>query len=207
MGWVNLGKWASLGKWLADWERRSGRGVASLHYYCFSEAPMRHVFFALTMVVASAAYADTVPAPTKEFVPKVAVANKFEIDTSQLALKYGKAPEVKTFAQTMIDDHTKAGEDFKAALAEAKIDPPADSLDIAHTAKYAKLRVFTTESGFDSSYIDAQLEAHQEAVALFKDYVANGPAGPVKTFAEKTLPTLEHHLMMVQELRGKIPKP
>ncbi len=168
---------------------------------------MRHVLFALAMMVASGAYADTVPAPTQDFIDKVAVANKFEIDTSQLALKYAKAPEVKTFAQTMIDDHTKAGEEFKAALVAAKIDPPADSLDITHTAKYAKLRVFTTENGFDSAYADAQLEAHKEAVALFKDYAANGPTAALKSFAEKTLPTLEHHLMMVQELRGKIPQP
>jgi putative membrane protein len=168
---------------------------------------MRQVFFALAMVVAAPAYADTVPAPTKDFIAKVAVANKFEIDTSQLALKYGKAPGVKTFAQKMIDDHTKAGEDFKAALAEAKIDPPADSLDITHAAKYAKLRVFTTENGFDSAYVDAQLEAHNDAVALFKDYAANGPTPQLKAFAEKTLPTLEHHLMMVQDLRGKIPRP
>ena len=99
-------------------------------------------------MVATAAYADTAPAPTQDFIDKVAVANKFEIDTSQLALQYGKAQDVKTFAQQMIDDHTKAGEDFKASLAEAKIDPPKDALDIAHTAKYAKLRVFTTENEF-----------------------------------------------------------
>jgi putative membrane protein len=168
---------------------------------------MRHVLFVLFLMIATAAFADTAPAPTETFIEKVAVANKFEIDTSQLALKYGKAPDVKSFAQHMVDDHTKAGEDFKASLAEAKFDAPKNGLDIAHTAKYAKLRVFTTENGFDFAYIDAQLDAHQEAVALFKDYAANGPAGPVKTFAQKTLPTLEHHLMMVQELRAKTPKP
>ena len=167
---------------------------------------MHRILIVLISMVATAAYADTAPAPTEKFIDNVAVANKFEIDTSQLALQYGKAPDVKTFAQQMIDDHTKAGEDFKASLAEAKIDPPKDALDITHTAKYAKLRVFTTESGFDSAYIDAQLAAHQEAVALFKDYAANGPTAPVKAFAQKTLPTLEHHLMMVQELRSKTPK-
>ncbi|HML29115.1 MAG TPA: DUF4142 domain-containing protein, partial [Hyphomicrobium sp.] len=135
---------------------------------------------------------------------KVAVSNKFEIDTSQLALKYGKSSDVKNFAQQMIDDHTKAGQDFKASLAEAKIEPPKDALDISHTAKYAKLRVFTTENGFDSSYVDEQLQAHKDAVGLFKDYSANGPDGPVKTFAQKTLPTLEHHLSMAEDLHNKI---
>jgi putative membrane protein len=152
---------------------------------------------------ATAALAADVPPPTKTFIDKVAVSNKFEIDTSELALKYGKSADVKTFAQQMIDDHKKAGADFKAGLARANIEPPADSLDVSHTAKYAKLRVFTTEKGFDSAYVDAQMQAHEDAVTTFRDYAANGPTPAVKAFAEKTLPTLEHHLEMAKALRSK----
>ena len=106
---------------------------------------------------ATAAVAADVPSATKTFIDKVAVSNKFEIDTSELPLKYGKSADVKAFAQQMIDDHKKAGADFKTSLAQANIEPPADSLDVSHTAKYAKLRLFTTEKGFDSAYVDAQL--------------------------------------------------
>jgi putative membrane protein len=162
---------------------------------------LRHLAVA-ALVMILPAMADT-PKQTSDFVNKVAVANQFEIDTSQLALKYAKGSEVKTFAQQMIDDHTKAGQEFKAALAQAQITPPTEGLDIAHKAKYAKLRVFTTENGFDASYISTQLEAHKEAVALFKDYAANGETAAVKEFATKTLPTLEHHLAMVEQLSSK----
>ena len=72
------------------------------------------------------AFAATVPKDAADFADKVAVANKFEIDTSQLALKYGNGADVKKFAQQMIDDHTKAGEEFKTAVTAAKIDPPKD---------------------------------------------------------------------------------
>jgi len=155
--------------------------------------------------MATAAFAAEVPPATKTFIDKVAVSNKFEIDTSELALKYGKSVDVKAFAQRMIDDHKKAGEDFKASLAQANIEPPADSLDVTHTAKYAKLRLFTTEKGFDSAYVDDQLKAHEDAVATFKDYAASGPTPAVKSFAEKTLPTLEHHLEMAKSLKSKTP--
>jgi putative membrane protein len=158
------------------------------------------------LLIATPAFAADEPAQTKDFADKVTVANKYEIDTSELALKYGKSADVKSFAQQMISDHQKAGQDFKAALGEASIEAPRDALDVTHTAKYAKLRVFTTENGFDTAYVDAQLAAHQDAVATFKDYAANGPTPALKSFAEKTLPTLEHHLMMVEELRNKIPK-
>jgi putative membrane protein len=146
--------------------------------------------------------ADVVKDPS-DFASKVAVANKFEIDTSQLALKYGKGEDVKKFAQQMIDDHTKAGQDFKAAVAAAKIKEPNDALDVSHEAKYIKLRAFTTDSGFDASYIAEQLAAHQDAVDLFRNYSKNGEPGPLKDFATKTLPTLEHHLTMVQGLSAK----
>ncbi|MBS0270659.1 MAG: DUF4142 domain-containing protein, partial [Proteobacteria bacterium] len=67
----------------------------------------------LAMIVAGFAFpalAADIPSQTKDFVNNASVGNKFEIDTSQLALKYAKSPEVKNFAQQMITDHTKAGD-------------------------------------------------------------------------------------------------
>lgn len=167
---------------------------------------MKSLFAAIAVVMlASPAFADT-PKDTKAFADKVTVATKFEIDTSELALKYSKSDEIKAFAKQMIDDHTKAKEEFKAALKEANIEPPMDMLDATHTAKYAKLRVFTTENSFDPTYVTEQVKAHEEAVATFKDYAANGTTPALKAFAEKTLPTLEHHLAMIKDIDAKIPK-
>ena len=81
--------------------------------------------------------------------------------------------------------------------------PPKEGLDLTHTAKYEKLKILTTETGFDASYIAMQLDAHKDAVKLFEDYVQNGSPGPVKDFAAKTLPTLKHHLEMVTALNAK----
>jgi len=165
---------------------------------------MRAILATLVLGFALPAMAADVPSQTKDFIDNATVGNKFEIDTSQLALEHAKSPDVKTFAQQMIDDHTKAAQELKTALAEAKIEPPSDSLDVAHAAKYAKLRLFTTKDGFDSAYTTDQLKAHQDTVAKFKDYAANGPTPEVKAFATKMLPTLEHHLEMVKNLHEKV---
>ena len=93
--------------------------------------------------------------------------------------------------------------DFKAALAQANVTPPKDALDLTHKAKYEKLNLFTTEKGFDGSYVATQLDAHKDAVKLFQDYVQSGSPGPVKDFATKTLPVLQHHLEMVTALNAK----
>ena len=147
--------------------------------------------------------ATAVPPETKTFVDKASVANQFEIDTSKLAIEYSKAEDVKQFAQEMIDDHTKVGDDFKATLKAANIPLPTEGLDVTHQAKYAKLRLFTTEKGFDSSYVAAQLAAHEDAVKLFKDHATNDPTPAIKDFAAATLPKLEHHLSMVKDLSAK----
>jgi putative membrane protein len=167
-------------------------------------------YLVLTLVVAAAigvpalqSSAADVPPATQDFIDKASVANTFEIDTSKLALEYTKAEDVKKFAQEMIDDHTKVGDEFKATLKSANIPAPGEGLDLTHQAKYAKLRVFTTEKGFDSAYVAEQLSAHEEAVSLFKDHAANDPTPAIKDFAAKTLPKLEHHLAMVKELSSK----
>ena len=165
---------------------------------------MKSMLISAALLCAAAGAALAEPLDTKGFVSKVAVANKYEIDTGELGIKYAKDTSVKSFAQMMVDDHKKAGEEFKAAVKEAQLDPPGESLDVTHTAKYAKLRVFTTEAGFDAAYVKDGVSAHEDTVATFKDFAANGEEGPVKDFAKKTLPTLEHHLSMVKDLEAKV---
>lgn len=162
----------------------------------------------VAMLASSPAWAEPeVPQKTRDFANKATVAGLYEVQTSQLALKYAKQQPVKTFAQQMITDHEDAAKKLKASLSAAGVAPPRDQLDVTHAAKYGKLRVFTTEAGFDSAYIDAQVEAHQDAVATFTDYAQNGPTPQVKSFAQDTLPVLQHHLSMVEELRKTVPKP
>jgi len=38
---------------------------------------------------------------------------------------------------------------------------------------------------------------------LFRRYSRNGRTAPLKDFASKTLPTLEHHLQMIQAISKK----
>jgi putative membrane protein len=77
---------------------------------------MRVLAAILALLVSVPALAADVRPETQKFVSNVAVANKFEIDTSNLALKYARSPDVKNFAQQMVNDHTAIAKDFKAAL-------------------------------------------------------------------------------------------
>ena len=156
---------------------------------------------AVTLVAGTAAFAQQkAPAEAVAFAKKVASANTFEIQSSELAKDRSQSSDVKSFAEQMIKDHTKAGNDFRSAVAEAHISPPPrEEPNAKQTATLAKLKN-AQGAAFDKAYVSAQLNAHKKAVSLFRKYAKRGRTAPLKEFAQSTLPTLERHLSMVQEL-------
>nr|WP_256515229.1 DUF4142 domain-containing protein [Alsobacter ponti] len=134
----------------------------------------------------------------KAFVSTVANSNKFEIESSRVALQKSKREDVKRFAQMMIDDHTKAEQEFVQAVKAANEQlPDTSKLDAQHEATLNRVNAATN---FDKDYIAAQLKAHTDAVALFKTYSMSGESAPLKQFAAKLLPDLQKHLDAVQKL-------
>ncbi len=150
---------------------------------------------------AGSALADAVTHDSpQQFADKAAVANLFEIETSKLAVKMSKNKDVLAFANKMITDHTKAGTAFKAAVGKATgVTAPAEKLDEAHQSKLDDLKGKTGED-FDKAYIDAQQDAHDDAVSLFDSYANNGDDAALKAFAAETLPTLKAHKDMVDKM-------
>jgi putative membrane protein len=138
----------------------------------------------------------------QDFVTKASIANKFEIDSSNLALNKSSSDNVKTFAQQMVDDHTKTGDKLKTVLksSDSKAQP-ADALDDKHQKLLDKLTAAPGDT-FDAQYISIQTDTHKEAVSLFSDYASNGTDTSLKNFAADTLPTLKAHLQHVEKLKS-----
>jgi putative membrane protein len=159
---------------------------------------------AALLVAASVASAQQkAPADAVSFAKKVASANTFEIQSSELAQERAQSGDVRAFAQKMIADHTKAGQEFKSVVQEANVSPPPpEQPDTKQKATLSKLRN-AQGAAFDKAYLTAQLKAHKEAVSLFRNYAKSGRTAPLKQFALNTLPTLEQHLSMVQELTNR----
>jgi hypothetical protein len=56
------------------------------------------------------------------------------------------------------------------------------------------------EMTYDQIFAHQQVQAHEEGVALFEAYAQNGDNPKLQEFARKSLPTLQEHLKMAQEL-------
>ena len=164
------------------------------------------------LVVPSFALAQNPPAPTdmkmspmasaadRSFADKVALAGMTEIDASRLALEKSKDESIRTFAQRMIDDHTRAADALKVAASKEGITIPSE-LDAKHQVAIDKLRALS-DAQFDAAYTAQMIQDHKGAVALLKKE-ASSSRSAVQEFASSTLPTIESHLKMAEDLHPK----
>ena len=136
-----------------------------------------------------------------EFATRAAIGNMFELQSSALAQDNTQNAQVLDFARQMTTDHSKAAQDMMTAVTTEKV-APTTALDETHQAQLDALEAADGDD-FDAAYIDAQVKAHDEAVALFEGYASGGPDGALKDFATKTLPTLKAHQEQIHALAGK----
>ncbi len=155
-------------------------------------------------------FAQTTPTPTPEqppsagakagslthhdraFLKKAAGAGMKEIDISRAVLDRLANRHGKDLAQMMVTDHTAANEELMALAASKGVTLPAE--DVSVSADWAK-----KTGDIDRAYAKEMVSDHVGAVKLFEN--ASQSADPdIAAFARKTLPTLQHHLAMAQEL-------
>src|SRR3984957_3580863 len=135
---------------------------------------------------------------TVDFVKEAAMSDMLEIEAAKIAEQKGNATE-KKFAGQMITDHTKTSAELKQMVnGDAKAALP-NALDDASQKKLAKLRDAKPDD-FAGEYDPMQVSAHKDATSLFERYAKGGDDPKLKDWAGKTLPALQHHLEMAQDM-------
>jgi putative membrane protein len=136
---------------------------------------------------------------TADFVKEAAMSDMLEIESSKIAQQKGNAQE-KKFAEQMVSDHTKTSSELKGLVGTSnlKTDIPT-ALDSSAQGKLEKIRNAKPED-FASQYDPMQVSAHKDAVSLFERYAKGGDDPKIKDWAAKTLPALQHHLQMAQDM-------
>jgi putative membrane protein len=56
----------------------------------------------------------------------------------------------------------------------------------------------------DAAYIRDELQGHKEAIVAFENEIENGQNQEVKNYAVKTLPTLQDHIRIAEDIAGKL---
>ncbi|MEH6435686.1 DUF4142 domain-containing protein [Massilia sp. DD77] len=135
----------------------------------------------------------------KKALNDMALSNMAEIETAKLALSKSQNQEVKTFAQQMIDDHTKAQAEV-AAVAQSKGVTLPTELDAKHKAKAAMLEKLNGEA-FDRAYTkQSGLADHKATHAKLKKGMSAAKDPDVKALATKMTPVVEQHLKSAEQM-------
>jgi putative membrane protein len=137
-----------------------------------------------------------------EFVTKAAETGMMEVELSKMALEKSSSQEVKTFAQHMVDEHTKNNAELKM-LAESK----QISVPVGLTEETRKeMDDLSKKSGadFDKEYMDRMVKDHKQAIDKFENASNSSKDGDIKNFAASTLPKLQEHHQMAEKTHETI---
>jgi putative membrane protein len=137
----------------------------------------------------------------KQFVHDAAEAGNAEVAMGQLAAKKASNAQVKSFAQRMIDDHTKAGQELKQVAGKKNL-----NVSNGHGKHHQTMNRLAQLSGaeFDREYMKSQLTDHGNVIALFEAEADRGTDAEVKAWAAKTLPTLREHARMARDIAAAV---
>ena len=141
-------------------------------------------------------------APT--YLQMAGSSDQFEIQSGQLALQMSQNPAVREYAQMLIAHHQQTTAQLAAAAQSAGLPVPPPAMTGAHAQMLANLRAAPMGS-FDMAFRDAQIQAHQEALALHQNYAASGDVPALRTVAGGAVPVIQQHLNTAQSLAVTAP--
>ena len=152
----------------------------------------------------AAASAGAQSAGDQAFVTKLAGVAMAEVELGKLAKDKASSREVKAFADRMIEDHTKAGDELKGIAQRKNFAWPAalppDA--VALKDKLSKLN----GAAFDRAYIDEMVKGHTGVLAEVKKEAQSGSDPDVKAWATKASSSVQAHLTHAQDQQRELGK-
>src|SRR5438552_17252663 len=152
----------------------------------------------MTLSVAGVAVAQESPAAKssslsekdKTFMKKAAKGGMMEVAMGKLAEQNGQSPDVKSFGQRMVTDHSKANDELKKIAAEKNFKLPEKQPKGSWRS--------------DKAYMDMMLKDHEKDLAEFQQEASSGTDPDVKKFAEDTAKVVQEHLDLAKQTQSKL---
>lgn len=137
-----------------------------------------------------------------KFVRDAAESSLAEIQLGQMGVEKATNSDVKTFAQRMIDDHTKANGQLAPIASQKGVTLPTDVSTLHKHAASQLSKLSGAE--FDRAFMDQMVTDHQKVVTEFQHVSKGAKDSDVKSFASTNLPTMQDHLRMAQDLDSRV---
>ena len=139
----------------------------------------------------------------RRFVENAAQSGLAEVQASRMAQQKATHPQVRQFADRMVKDHTEANRKLARLARAAGAEVPTGP-SLLQKGKLELLE-HTGKDDFDARYIDhLGVDAHKDAIELFERQMQQGQDSGLVQFARETLPKLQDHLRMAQDLQRSL---
>jgi putative membrane protein len=124
-----------------------------------------------------------------------------EVQLGKLAEDRSASPEVKQFAQRLVQDHTTANQELLKIAKQKDISVPREVNDTHEEV----VKLFSRLEGaeFDREFLRYQVMHHEKDTAAFALQAKDGQDPELKAFAAKHLPILKEHLQQARDLAAQ----
>jgi putative membrane protein len=129
---------------------------------------------------------------------KMAQADMAEVAAGKVAAEKAQSPEVKKYAQHMVDEHSKMLAEGKT-LAQAKGVTPPSQPEKKHQAALQKLQK-ASGGDFDRQYMRQMVNDHQEVLKVAEKTAKEAKDPELKAHAEKGVPHIKEHLEQARKI-------
>jgi putative membrane protein len=142
---------------------------------------------------------DMTPTMAMPYAMMAGASDLYEIQSSQMAVQRASRPEVRQYAQMLIQHHQMTTQQLMGAARAAGLNPPPPRLLPMQQRMLSELSRASGAS-FDRMYIMQQVPAHQVALNLHRNYAARGDRQPLRTVAGNAVPIVTQHLNEAQRM-------
>ncbi len=138
----------------------------------------------------------------RAFIETTAGGNLMAVELGKVARDKAASADVKSYADRIVKAHMQSGDELKR-LAEKKGVTLPSKLNDKQAATVRQMRSMSGAE-FDRSYMRMMLEDHRNEVASFRQEQRQASDPDLKTWVTETLPTLENHLRIAQNINSKL---
>jgi predicted outer membrane protein len=125
-------------------------------------------------------------------------ANRFEIGAGRLALVRSRDADIRQMARDVVRDHAWLDADLRLEAGDLGLaltntltaDQQATLRDLRHLRGLA----------FDNEWVDAQIVAHDDALAMIDDFVTTGCDQGILDLVEESRVVVAYHLWVLEQM-------
>ncbi len=147
-------------------------------------------------------FGPSVSAADTQFAVQVTRSDLFETETSRLALQKARRPEVRQYAQRMIDYHGADSQQVRRLAGNKGIALPS-SIEPQQQRILADLESASPGASFERQYLAGQIDGHVATEGSYRSEIAGGTDPDLKAVAQQGLPEIERHLADARRLADR----